>query len=279
MLHPFFELRRSESTTNCLFSFNHPNGTFLTTSNKIIHIRTAKYYIMGRRRRRQHDDDCDDTLERAFLAKRLKPEKDSSSRMLESNHSSDSQVNDEEDGNGRKNKDEIINIERLREKKRLKKLRQKEKKLAAKKEKEKLEALREKQRNERVKQKQQRKEQNEKEQRITSNSSCFVDTSMGVRYADIMVGKGPRLVDRKRVVCKYVLRAHNKKGKLLDSGERFTFRVGKGEVIRGWEIGLRGMRQGGLRHIIVPPKAGYGNKDIGGGKGAILYFEVTLLQC
>lgn len=107
----------------------------------------------------------------------------------------------------------------------------------------------------------------------------FVKTSMGVRYSDVQVGRGPELVDRKRVVCQYVLRANDKKGKLLDSGDKFAFRVGKGEVIRGWEIGLKGMRQGGRRHIIVPPKAGYGDKDIGGGKGATLYFEVTLLQC
>jgi FKBP-type peptidyl-prolyl cis-trans isomerase len=52
-----------------------------------------------------------------------------------------------------------------------------------------------------------------------------------------------------------------------------------GEVIEGWEIGMKGMKQGGIRHIIVPPKAGYGTKDIGGGAGAILYFEVTLLSC
>ena len=52
-----------------------------------------------------------------------------------------------------------------------------------------------------------------------------------------------------------------------------------GEVIEGWEIGLQGMKQGGIRHIIVPPKAGYGTKDIGAGVGATLYFEVTLLKC
>ena len=50
-------------------------------------------------------------------------------------------------------------------------------------------------------------------------------------------------------------------------------------MIEGWEIGLSGMKQGGIRHIIVPPKAGYGAKDIGGGAGATLYFEVTLLKC
>ena len=55
--------------------------------------------------------------------------------------------------------------------------------------------------------------------------------------------------------------------------------MGKGEVIKGWEIGLLKMRQGGIRHILVDPSAGYGNQDIGGGKGADLYFEVTLIRC
>jgi FKBP-type peptidyl-prolyl cis-trans isomerase len=55
--------------------------------------------------------------------------------------------------------------------------------------------------------------------------------------------------------------------------------MGKGEVISGWEIGLIRMKQGGTRHIVVPPKAGYGSKDIGGGPNAILYFEVKLLHC
>ena len=56
--------------------------------------------------------------------------------------------------------------------------------------------------------------------------------------------------------------------------------MGKGEVIQGWEIGLQGMRVGGIRHLIVPPnKAGYGpTQDIGAGPGAILHFHITLLD-
>ena len=44
----------------------------------------------------------------------------------------------------------------------------------------------------------------------------------------------------------------------------FSFKVGKGDVIKGWDIGVRGMRRGGTRVLLVPPKAGYGNRDIGG---------------
>mmetsp|Transcript_1277 Transcript_1277/g.3175 ORF Transcript_1277/g.3175 Transcript_1277/m.3175 type:complete len:235 (-) Transcript_1277:13-717(-) len=234
---------------------------------------------MGRRRRRNQDDDYDDSLERSFLAKRSKPVKDCSEDCEGKPSPKEEAVDSSNTGNNNSGNKDDKNIERLREKKRLKKLRQKEKKLAAQKEQEKLEILREKQRKECLKQKQEQKKRKELEQKVTTDPNNFVKTSMGVRYYDVIVGRGPVLVDRKRVVCQYVLRANDKKGKLLDSGDSFAFRVGKGEVIKGWEIGLKGMRQGGRRHIIVPPKAGYGNKDIGGGKGATLYFEVTLLRC
>ena len=208
-------------------------------------------------------------MERAF-AKRSKPDSDPAPET-----SGDSQKKAEP----ATKKDDQDEIERLREKKRLKKQRQKEKKLAAQKEQEKQEALREKQRKLQEKRKQDRKKLKELEKQKTASLNNFVKTAMGVQYMDIVIGKGPELVDRKKCVCQYVLRAKHKTGKLLDSSDRFAFKFGKGEVIKGWEIGLRGMRQGGKRHIIVPPHAGYGNKDIGGGKGAVLYFDVTLLQC
>jgi len=242
---------------------------------------------MGRRRKRQQNGDYDDSLEKAFYAKRTKPENGSSGDDVTSKQEeqasvtkSDQKKNDTDGSSPDNNNEDKYNVERLREKKRLKKLRQKEKKLAAQKEEEKLKNLQEKQKKERVKQKQKQKKLKELENRVPSNTDTFIRTSMGVRYKEVVVGTGPVLVDRKKIVCQYVLRAKNKTGKVLDTGERFSFKFGKGEVIPGWEIGLKGMRQGGKRHILVPPNAGYGkNKDIGGGKGAMLYFEVTLLQC
>lgn len=77
----------------------------------------------------------------------------------------------------------------------------------------------------------------------------------------------------------YKLHAKNKTGKVIDSSSNFGFCMGKGEVISGWEIGLLRMRQGGTRHLIVPPAAGYGNQNIGAGSGGLLYFEITLLSC
>ena len=200
------------------------------------------------------------------------------SKNIESSNTSSSQQEQQQHTTKlSKDKDED-DIERLREKKRLKKERQKEKKLEFKKEQEKLKTHRENQKKEREKQKVSQKKQKDLEQRAP-DVKTFVNTSMGVKYIDILVGRGPELVDRKRVVCQYVLRALHKTGKVVDSGDNFSFKYGKGEVIKGWEIGLKGMRQGGRRHIIVPSKAGYGMKDIGAGKGATLYFEVNLLKC
>mmetsp|Transcript_20 Transcript_20/g.26 ORF Transcript_20/g.26 Transcript_20/m.26 type:complete len:194 (-) Transcript_20:61-642(-) len=107
----------------------------------------------------------------------------------------------------------------------------------------------------------------------------FTDMRKGVKFSDIIIGKGPQVRDRKKVRVRYKLRAKSKVGKILDSNENFGFRLGKGEVIQGWDVGLEGMRQGGVRHLIVPPGAGYGRKDVGAGSGADLYFEVTLLSC
>jgi FKBP-type peptidyl-prolyl cis-trans isomerase len=107
----------------------------------------------------------------------------------------------------------------------------------------------------------------------------LVTCRRGVQYQNVILGNGPVLQDRQKVHVQYTLRKANAKGKVIDSSDNFGFRVGRGEVIEGWDIGLEGMRQGGKRRLFVPPEAGYGMKDIGAGKGGMLYFEVTLLSC
>ena len=92
------------------------------------------------------------------------------------------------------------------------------------------------------------------------------------------MGSGPAVRTKNLVTVKYQLRGGTPNGPLLDSSKKFNFRVGKGEVVQGWDIGLEGMRPGGSRHLIVPPKAGYGSQDIGAGSGAMLYFDITLLE-
>ena len=66
----------------------------------------------------------------------------------------------------------------------------------------------------------------------------------------------------------------------LDRGQPFSFRLGAGQVIRGWDEGVAGMRVGGTRVLLIPPENGYGRKGAGGviRPVASLVFEVELLD-
>jgi len=111
----------------------------------------------------------------------------------------------------------------------------------------------------------------------TSDSSGWTTVSLGVKYKDIVIGKGPIIPNKCLLTVKYQLTGGKFKT-AIDSSKKFTFRLGKGEVVQGWEIGLQGIREGGQRQLIIPPKAGYGSKDIGAGVGGLLYFDVTVLS-
>lgn len=219
---------------------------------------------MGRRKRCR-DGDYDDSVEKAFFASHQTAEEKQKAAA------------EEELKNQGKEKS-AQDIERLRNKKKAKKEKQKEKKRKVK-----LEAEEKKRQSKKLAQEVQEQKERKKERKLIEkkkpSNEKFIKTHKGVKYCDILEGNGPVIEDRKKVRVKYILRAKNKEGKVLDKGSNFGFTMGKGEVISGWEIGLLRMKQGGIRHIIVPPSAGYGTKDIGGGNGCILYFEVTLLKC
>ncbi|MDH7602805.1 MAG: FKBP-type peptidyl-prolyl cis-trans isomerase [Armatimonadota bacterium] len=108
----------------------------------------------------------------------------------------------------------------------------------------------------------------------------FKTTASGVKYHDLRVGRGALAEPNCRVTVHY--KGWLKDGTLFDSsltrGEPYTFTLGTGEVIRGWDEGIRGMRVGGVRQLIVPPKLGYGGKAVGRiPPNSTLYFEVQLL--
>merc|ERR1712087_1063108 len=100
---------------------------------------------------------------------------------------------------------------------------------------------------------------------------------MGLKAQDVRAGKGATVTRGKRVNVKYVGTLTN--GKRFDSGT-ITFRLGGGEVIKGWDLGVAGMQVGGKRKLIIPPALAYGPRGapptIPG--NATLNFDVELLN-
>ncbi|MEO0604309.1 MAG: FKBP-type peptidyl-prolyl cis-trans isomerase [Myxococcota bacterium] len=106
-------------------------------------------------------------------------------------------------------------------------------------------------------------------------------SALGVERQDLVVGTGDEVVEGARVTVHYVGMLGD--GTVFDEsrprGTAFDFRVGAGQVIRGWEDGLLGMRVGGTRRLVIPSSLGYGTQGAGSiPGGATLYFEVELLS-
>lgn len=103
----------------------------------------------------------------------------------------------------------------------------------------------------------------------------------GLKYVDLEVGEGPAAVSGKEVTVHYTGTFPN--GKKFDSSvdrnEPFAFRLGAGQVIKGWDEGVAGMRIGGKRKLFIPPALGYGKRGAGSviPPDADLCFEVELL--
>jgi len=109
----------------------------------------------------------------------------------------------------------------------------------------------------------------------------MVHTPEGLYYRDLTEGTGAEAGTGDRVVIHYLGRFPD--GTVFDSsagGEGpVEFFLGEGEVIRGWDLGIRGMRAGGRRILVIPPSLGYGSRGVGGvvPGNATLVFEVQLV--
>lgn len=110
----------------------------------------------------------------------------------------------------------------------------------------------------------------------------IVTTASGLTYIDVVVGKGASPVAGKQVTVHYTGTLDN--GKKFDSSvdrkEPFTFVIGVGQVIPGWDEGVMSMKVGGKRKLIIPAKLGYGSRGAGGviPPNATLHFDVELLN-
>ena len=106
-------------------------------------------------------------------------------------------------------------------------------------------------------------------------------TPDGLKYTDDQVGTGAVAQAGKNVSVHYTgwLLDGTKFDSSLDRGQPFTFPLGAGRVIKGWDEGVEGMKVGGKRTLIIPPALGYGARGAGGviPPNARLTFEVVLL--
>lgn len=119
-----------------------------------------------------------------------------------------------------------------------------------------------------------------------SDAQETITTSSGLSYIDTKVGDGPAAKAGQDAVVHYTgwLYVDGAKGEKFDSsldrGQPFTFPLGGGRVIRGWDEGVAGMQPGGKRTLIIPPDLGYGRQGAGGviPPNATLLFEVELIE-
>ena len=106
-------------------------------------------------------------------------------------------------------------------------------------------------------------------------------TASGLQYEDTVVGTGVEAAKGKSVEVHYTgtLADGTKFDSSHDRKKPFSFRLGAGQVIRGWDEGVAGMKVGGRRRIVIPPGQAYGRQGAGGviGPDETLVFVVDLL--
>ncbi|MBB3293706.1 peptidylprolyl isomerase [Roseateles chitinivorans] len=118
---------------------------------------------------------------------------------------------------------------------------------------------------------------------ITLNQ--LTKTASGLEFEDVTTGEGAVAEAGKRVTVHYTgwLYKDGQRGRKFDSSkdrrDPFRFHLGAGEVIKGWDEGVQGMKVGGTRFLVIPSELGYGAYGAGGviPPHATLLFEVELL--
>ena len=109
-----------------------------------------------------------------------------------------------------------------------------------------------------------------------------VTTKSGLKYVDVVVGKGASPTVGKQVTVHYTGTLENgtKFDSSVDRKEPFSFTIGVGQVIPEWDEGVMSMKVGGKRKLIIPPNLGYGARGAGGviPPNATLLFDVELLD-
>lgn len=115
------------------------------------------------------------------------------------------------------------------------------------------------------------------------DDNAWIKLDDGLEIQDVIVGSGAEAKKGDLVSAHYIgtLSGGQKFDSSYDRGEPFSFTLGDGMVIKGWDLGLVGMKIGGKRKLIIPPALGYGDRNIGEGlipPNSTLYFDVELVD-
>ena len=115
------------------------------------------------------------------------------------------------------------------------------------------------------------------------NNRSILTMDNGLVIEELVIGEGTEAQDYNKVVVNYTGTLED--GSVFDSSLKadrspFTFTLGVGSVIKGWDLGVKGMNVGGKRKLTIPSDLGYGDRGAGGviPPGATLIFEVELLE-
>lgn len=102
-----------------------------------------------------------------------------------------------------------------------------------------------------------------------------------LKIIDVVVGEGTEVVKGALVICHYngYLQDGTKFDSSVDKGRPFQFVIGSKRVIKGWDIGVMGMREGGKRKLEVPASLGYDLRSVGKiPPNSDLFFDVEVLE-
>lgn len=116
----------------------------------------------------------------------------------------------------------------------------------------------------------------------STSAGKVIDLGGGLLVQDLVAGTGAAAQKGETIAVNYVgtLSDGKKFDSSYDRGQPFVFPLGAGQVIKGWDLGVVGMKVGGKRKLTIPPSFGYGAQNVGNGlipPNSTLIFEVELL--